>query len=81
MYHPYLFQIVMREREREILEEMGRGDRQSRRRRGGSGLSKKIAGRLRSALSRIKTIVAPKRSRQPIADEQRGYESWQKEFS
>jgi len=60
MYHPYLFEILIREREREILEEVRRGGYHARRRRGGSGLSKKIGRRLLSALIRLKAIAGPR---------------------
>lgn len=63
MYHPYLFQILMREREREILEGIGRPGYHARRRRGGSSLSKNIAYHLHSALIRLKAIVRPRHTR------------------
>ncbi len=81
MYHPYLFQIVMRERERQILEEMGRGGYHRCKRRGRYGLSKKIAGRLRSLILRIKEITSSRQNRQQTTDGKGGLESWKKEFS
>ena len=81
MYHPHLFQIIMREREREILEEVRRGGYHARRRRGSFGLSKKIAHRLHATFLRLKAIAAPRRSHQQATDGKEGYESWQKEFS
>jgi hypothetical protein len=68
MYHPYFLKILMREREREILEEVRRGGYHARRRREGSGLSKKIAHRLLSALIRLKAIAGPRQIRQQAAD-------------
>lgn len=64
----YFLQILMREREREILEEVRGGGLHSRRSRGGSGLSKNIAGRLLSALIRVKAIAGPGQKRQQAAD-------------
>lgn len=81
MYHPHLFQIIMREREREILEEVRRGGYHARRRRGSFGLSKKIAHRLHATFLRLKAIAAPRRSHQQATDGKEGHESWQKEFS
>lgn len=63
MYHPYLFQILMREREREILEEIRRPGYHTRRRRGASGLSNNIAYHLHSAVIRLKTIVRQRHAR------------------
>ena len=81
MYHPYIFQIVMRERERQILEEMGRGGYHRRKRRGRNGLSKKISGRLRAMFLRIKAIIVPRQGRQQTAGGKGGCDSWEEEFS
>jgi len=64
MYHPYLFEILIREREREILEEVRRGGYHARGHRRGSNLSKKIARRLRLALIKLKTTAVPRQIRQ-----------------
>lgn len=53
MYDPYFTRFLMREREREIREEIRRDGCHARRRRGGSGLSKKIARRLLSIFIKI----------------------------
>ena len=68
MYHPYLFQIMMRERERAFLEEVRRGGYHARRRRDGSGLSKKIARRLLSGLIRLKAIAGQRQKWQQAAE-------------
>ena len=64
MYHHYFLKILMREREREILEEVRRGGYHARGHRRGSGLSKKIARRLCLALIKLKTIAGPRQIRQ-----------------
>ena len=74
MYHPYLFQILMREREREILEEVRRSRYHERRRRERYGMSKHIAGRLRSTFSRIKAVIGSKWNRQQTIDGNGGYQ-------
>lgn len=81
MYDPYFLTILMREREREILEEIRRGGYHARRRLGSFGLSKKIAHRLHATFLRLKALAAPRRSHQQATDGKEGYESWQKEFS
>ena len=68
MYHPHFLKILMLAREHEILEEVRRGGYHARRRRGGAGLSKKIARRLLSALIRLKAIAGPRQIRQQAAD-------------
>ena len=60
MYHPYFLKILMREREREISEEVRRGGYHARKRREGSGLLKKIARRLLSALIRLNANAGAK---------------------
>lgn len=64
----YFMQILMRQREREIMEEVRGSGYHARSRRGGSGLSKKIACRLLSALIRLKPITGPRQKRQQAAD-------------
>jgi hypothetical protein len=73
MYHHHLFQIVMREREREILEEVRRSRYHARRRRERCGMSTHTAGRLRSTFSRIKAIIGSRWSRQQTIDGNGGY--------
>jgi hypothetical protein len=68
MYHPYFLKILLLEREREILEEVRKGGYHARGRRGSSGLSKKIACRLLSALIRLNAIAGPMQIRQQAAD-------------
>ena len=46
MYHDYFFKVLMREREREILKDLGGGGYHVHRRRGASGLFKKNIFRL-----------------------------------
>jgi len=77
----YFLRILMRERERETLEELGRGGYHLRRRHGSFGLSKKISHRLHATFLRLKAITTPRRSHQQAIDGKEGYESWQKEFS
>ena len=60
MTNDYVFQILMREREREILEEVRRCGFQSRRHRRGLEFSKGVEGRLLSVLKRLKTIAEPR---------------------
>lgn len=68
MMNDYFLQILVREREREILKEVRRCGYQARRRRRGSGLSKGIEGRLLSALKRLKTITGPRQKLQQTAN-------------
>lgn len=68
MYHPYLFQILMQEREREILEEIKRPIRYTRGHRDDSNLSKNIAYRLYPALIKLKAIARPRHARQRVAE-------------
>jgi len=81
MYDTYFLRILMREREQEILEELKRGGYHARIRRGGSGLSKKIARQLLSTFLRFKAIAGPRQSRQQVTDLRGRCESWKKEFS
>ena len=57
MDNPYYLSILMREREREILKELGRGRYYAHRRRGGSGLLKKIARRFVPTFLRFKAMA------------------------
>ena len=68
MYDPYFLKILMQEREREILEVMGRGGYHARRHREGYSLSRKIARLLFSSLIRLKAIAGPRQNRQQAAD-------------
>ena len=81
MYDPYFLRMLMREREREIREELARGAYHASRRSGSPGVSKKIARRLRSALLRFKTIAGSGQSRKQSTDLKGGHELWKKEFS
>lgn len=47
MYNPQLFEILMREREREVMKVLGRGGYHEHRRHGNPGVLKKIARRER----------------------------------
>lgn len=75
MYDYYFLMILMREREREILKDMGRGGYCVRRRRRGSGLSNKIVHWFRSGFLRFKTIAGSRQSWQQVTDVQGRYES------
>lgn len=70
----YFLRIYIREREREFLEELGRGDYQAPIGGTSSGLSKKIACGVRSALSRLKKIASRKQSLQQAIDLTERYE-------
>lgn len=75
MCHSYLFQIYMRQREREILEDVRMCGYHARRRGGDFGASKQMARRIPSALARLKSIISPMLTwhrRQQAADAKRG---------
>jgi len=74
MHHYHLLQILMREREREILEEVRRSRYHARRRGERYGMSKHITGRLRSNFSRIKAIIGSRWNRQQTIDGNGGYQ-------
>lgn len=65
--HLYL-QILMRERERDILEGVRRRGCQTHRRRRDSGSSMEIEGQVLSALTSMKVIAGNKQKRQQAAD-------------
>jgi hypothetical protein len=79
MMNDYFLRIYIRERE--FLEELGRGRYQAPIGGSSSGLSNKIARRVRSALSRLKKIASRKQSLQQEIDLTERYEPWKKEFS
>jgi protein-S-isoprenylcysteine O-methyltransferase Ste14 len=64
----FFLQILMRERERDILEEVRRCDYQTHRHPRDSGSSKEIEGRVLSVLTRMKVIARNKQKRQQAAD-------------
>lgn len=64
----FFLQILMRERERDILEEVRRCDYQTHRRRRDSGSSKEIDGWLLSALKRMKVIARLRQNQQQAAN-------------
>jgi hypothetical protein len=64
----FFLQILMRERERDILEEVRRCGYQTHRRRRDSGTSKEIEGWLLSALKRMKVTAGLRQKRQQAAN-------------
>lgn len=68
MYDDYFLRILMREREREILKELGSGVYHVYRRPGDPGLLKKRTCRLLSTLLEFKTFAGPGQNRQKVTD-------------